>query len=168
MARSMNVARRTGTTVPRIQGVIPAVGQTFKPYAVVVTDVNGDIVECTSGAGALSVLGLALQGAFTGPGYNVSDSDRTNTLVQGADGAVSVAIADHEQEFSARGVNGGTDPVTPAQTNIDEQYGLLKTAGGDWVIDISNVIDLAIQITDVDIENKIFFFKFLPAVMIRP
>lgn len=168
MPRGMNVARRTGTTVPRIQGVIPAVGQTFKPYAVVVTDANGNIVECTSGAGALSVLGLALQGAFTGPGYDVSDSSRTNTLVQGADGAVSVAIADREQEFSCRGVNGGTDPVTPLQTNIDEQYGLIKTAAGDWCLDLANVTDLAVQVTDIDVDNKVFFVKFLESVMVRP
>lgn len=168
MPRGMNTARRTGTTIPRIQGVIPETGQTFKPYAVVATNVNGNLVECTSGAGALSVLGLALQGAFTGSGYDVSDSSRTNALVQGADGSVSTAIADREQEFSARGVNGATDPVTPTNAMINTQCGLIKTAAGDWCLDLANVVDLAVEITDVDIDNKLFIFKFLEAVMQRP
>src|SRR5574337_1406981 len=99
MARGMNVIRRTGTTVPRIQTMIPAVGQTFKKFAVVTEDAGGNIVEVANGA--TSILGLALQGAFTGPGYDLPNSSITNTLVQGAEGLTSVAVADREQEFSA-------------------------------------------------------------------
>lgn len=167
MARGMNVIRRTGTTVPRIQAMIPAAAQTFKKYAVVVLDANGNIVEVANGA--VSILGLALQGAFTGPGYDLPNASVTNTLVQGAEGLCSVAIADREQEFSARGVNGGTDPVLPLQTHVGEQYGIIKV-GDDWCIDFANVATKAVQITAIHtaLEGNFFNFKFLEAVLVQP
>lgn len=167
MGRSFNTLRRTGTTVPRIQAMVVKTGETFKPYAVVVTDVDGNLIEVANGA--VSILGVALAGAFSGPGYNLPDSNRTNTLIQGALAEVSVAIADREQEFSARGVNGATDPVLPLQTHIGEQYGIIKVSN-DWCIDFANVIDLAVEITDIfpSPEGNFFACKFLEAVLVRP
>lgn len=167
MGRSFNTMRRTGTTVPRIQAMVVKTGETFKPYAVVVNDDDGLLVECADGA--TSVLGVALEGAFAGPGYDLPNSARTNTLVQGASPNASVAIADREQEFSARGVNGGTDPVLPLQTHIGEQYGIKKVVN-DWVIDFSNVTDLCVEITDIfpAPEGNFFGCKFLESVLVRP
>jgi hypothetical protein len=66
-----------------------------------------------------------------------------------------------------RGVNGGTDPVTPAQTNINEQYGVVKT-GDDWVLDLAETVAKVFEIVDIDIDNKIFFCKFLESVISLP
>jgi len=167
MARSFNTWRRTGTTVPRVQGMVVKTGETFHKGAPVVTDTNGLLVECAAGATAVS--GIAMQGAFTGPGYDLSDSSRTNALVQGASAKVSVALADREQEFSGAGFNtAGTVVQIPAQTNIGEQYGIAKDANGNWYIDFDNVTDLCVQITDVFIDSKIFAFKFLESVLVSP
>src|SRR5678809_504523 len=144
MARSFNTWRRTGTTVPRVQGMVVKTGETFKKGAPVVIDTNGLLVECAAGATAVS--GVAMQGAFTGPGYDLSDSSRTNALVQGA----------------------SATQQTPAQTNIGEQYGIAKDANGNWYIDFDNVTDLCVQITDVFIDSKIFAFKFLESVLVSP
>ena len=167
MARSFNAWRRTGTTVPRDQGMVVKTGETFIKGAPVVIDTNGLLTECAAGATAVS--GVAMQRAFSGPGYDLSDSARTNALVQGANAKVAVVLADREQEFSGAGFStGGTVAVTPAQTNIGEQYGIAKDANGNWYIDFDNTTDLCVQITDIFVDSKIFAFKFLEAVLVSP
>lgn len=164
MARGADTLRRTGTTVPRVQAMRYATGQTFKAFAWVVIDTNGEVVECADGA--TSITGLALQGAGTGPGYDLPDASRT-VVITGANQEVSVALADREQEFSMRGVNGGTDPVVPLQTHIGEQYGLKKVVN-DWVIDFSNTTDKAVQITDIFVDDSFFAVKVLESVLAQP
>lgn len=165
MARGFNTARRTGTTVPRIQRINYTAGQAFKFGALVVIDANGSVVEC--GANPPQITGVALQPAATGPGFDVSDSSKTNVYT-GRAAAVSVAIADDEQEFSARGVNGATDPVTPLQTHIGQQYGVIKDANGIWAIDISNQLSPVVQITDIQVDSKYFLCKFVDGVRFIP
>jgi hypothetical protein len=168
MARTFIPYRRTGTTIPRTQGMVVKTGETFKKGSPVVTDVNGLLTGCA--AGAKLVTGVALQAAFTGPGYDISDSARTNTLIQGSSAKISVAIADREQEFSGAAFStGGTVAVNPAQTNVDEKYGVAFDANGVPYIDLDNVVDLCVQITDVpDTTTNLWVFKFLEDVLARP
>lgn len=170
MARRFDTYRRTGTTIPRVQEILYTAGQTFDRNSLVVLDVNGSVVEC--GANPAFVTGVALNGVGTKPGQDVANA--TQTLVYtGVETKVSVAIADREQEFSARGVNGATDPVTPLQAHIGQQYGVLKTAGGAWVINIADQVNVVVQITDIAIDttggNKSFFVcKFIAAKTTLP
>lgn len=164
MARGFNTARRTGTTVPRVQSMAYATGQTFKAGALVVKNSAGEVVEC--GADPASVEGVALQGAGTGLGYDLPNSSQT-VVVTGRSQEVSVAIADDEQEFSGRAVNGGTDPVLPLLTHIGEQYGVAKV-GNDWVIDMAEVTAKVVEITDIDAGTNMFLFKIIDSVRNRP
>lgn len=168
MGRSFNVARRTGTTAPRVQSIAYATGQTFKAYALVVLNTSGEVVEC--GADPTAVLGVALQAAGSGPGYGLPNTAET-TVVTGRLQEVVVALADREQEFSARGVNGGTDPVVPLQTHIGEQYGVAKV-GNDWVIDFAETTTKVVEITDIvpgeGGSAGFFLCKFLEIRMGRP
>lgn len=166
MPRSFNTGRRTGTTVPRIQEIQYEPGQVFKNNALVVLNSNGNVQEC--GADPTSVTGVVLNGAGTLPGFDVANSSQT-TVYTGRRTKVSVALADREQEFSARGVNGGTDPVIPLQSHIGKQYGVAKVAD-DWVIDISDTTNVVVQITDaIPGDGKNFFLcKFLEAVVTVP
>lgn len=164
MARGANTLRRTGTTVPRIQALRYATGQTFKAYAFVVNNTDGEVIECADAA--TTILGLALQGAGTGPGYDLPDASRT-VVITGTNQEVSVALADREQEFSMRGVNGATDPVLPLQTHIGEQYAIKKVVN-DWVIDFSNTTDKAVEITDIFADDNFFAVKVLESVLARP
>jgi hypothetical protein len=162
--RGFNPARRTGTTVPRVQSMVYATGQTFKDGALVVKNANGEIVEC--GADPAAVEGVALAAVGTGYGYGLPNSDVTN-VVTGRLQELPVAIADGEQEFSARAINGATDPVLPLQTHIGEQYGVAKV-GDDWVIDMAEVTTKVIEITDTMPETNRFLCKFLATVRGRP
>lgn len=144
-------------------------GETFKRGAVLVDDTNGEVVECS--ADPTSIIGVAGQGAATGLGYDVANANLVSVYT-GREQEVSVALADRATTFSGRAVNGGTDPVVPTQSHIGEQYGLVKTAGGDWVIDIAETTTKCVEIVDiVPAEGGaagFFLFKFLEAVMARP
>lgn len=164
MARGFNTLRRTGTTVPRVQAMAYATGQTFKRGALVVKNSAGEVVEC--GADPAAVEGVALQGAGTGIGFDLPNSSTTN-VVTGRNQEVSVAIADDEQEFSARGVNGGTDPVLPLLTHIGEQYGVAKV-GNDWVIDFAETTAKVVEITDIFPDGNFFACKVIDSVRGRP
>lgn len=168
MARGMQPARRTGDATTRVQSGYYATGQTYKKGAILVHNTNGELVEAS--ADPTSIIGIALEGAGTKPGYDVANSSQL-VVATGRVQETSYAVADREQEFSARAVNGGTDPVTPLQTHIAETYGVLKVAN-DWVIDMAEVTVKSIQITDI-VEAQggdpgFFLFKFLEAKLESP
>lgn len=160
--RGFTAPARNPTGTPNVQAMRVTAGQTFKKGALVVDTAAGTISEC--GADPASVLGVALQGAFTGPGNNNADSP---VVVTGQSVDCSVALADRVTVFSCRGVNGGTDPVTPAITNIGEVYGVAKV-GDDWVLDLAETVATVCEIVDIDIDNKIFLVKFREAVLALP
>lgn len=167
MGRKPNTARfpGTGSGAPETQTMRYTTGQTFIEYALVVETAAGEVSEC--GADPTSVLGLSLTGAGKGPGYDMPNASSTQ-FVTGRNQEVGVAIFNRNTVFSIRGVNGGTDPVTPLQTHIDEQYGVLKTAGGDWVLDLSETSAKVFEVVDIDADNLYFLVKPLEAVLQRP
>lgn len=161
MPRGFNIARLlTGT--PDIQSIVYTAAQSFKIGALVVDVAAGTVSEC--GADPAIILGVALQGAATGPGF---DNAGTPAVVTGQRNEVSVALCDRLTIFSCRGVNGGTDPVIPLQTHIGETYGCAKV-GNDWVLDLAEVTVMQWKIVDIDIPNNIFFVKIRDTFLSLP
>lgn len=158
--RGIQPVRRTGTTVPRVQSVKYLTGQTFTDRALVLTDVTGQLIECS--ANPPIVLGVALSGVASYPGYDLPNASRTN-VVTGTTQEVPVCVADAEQEFSMRGVNGGTDPVTPALADIGVVYGVLKV-GTEWVLNQADLVNGVVICTDIRLDDNVFIVKFLKAV----
>lgn len=167
MKRSFNTARRTGTTVPRIQAINfetnPA--QSFVAGALLSLNANGNVQEAAQPP--VSIVGIALQAASTGPGYDISDASKTQVYT-GRQSWISVALADEEEDFSCRGVNGGTDPVVPTQANIGQQYGVGKSADGSWYLDLANQAQPVCQVVDIDVDKSIFFVRFLKNLVTTP
>ncbi len=163
MARGFNLGR-TPSGTPNIVSYKYTAAQTFKKGALVVDTAAGTISEC--GADPAAVLGVAMEGAGTRPG-GTGIANSPSYITGGTNNEVSVAIADRSQVFTCRGVNGGTDPVTPTQTMIGETYGVAKS-GDDWVLDIAEVTTMQCEIVDVDIDNKIFFVKFRESFLALP
>ena len=153
--------------VPQIRRMPVLAAQTFKAGALVILTGAGPgtISEC--GLDPASITGVALQDAFSGPGYNAADNP---TVVTGRDIDISVAVANRDTIFSGRAVNGATDPVIPLVTHIGETYGVLKTGAGEWVIDITEVTVMSIIIVDIDLNlgTNLFFFKFREAFLQQP
>lgn len=167
MGRRFVPARRTGTTIPRVQACVTTAAQTFKWGAPVATVAAGTISEV--GADPTIILGVALQDAFSGPGNNEANANKT-VFTTGQKDLCSVALADREQEFSGRMVNAGAT-VAPLQTHIDQQYGIVKI-GDDWCIDETEVASPVLEITDI-VEAQggdpgFHIFKFLETDLERP
>ena len=138
----------------------------FKQGALVVdADGDGEFDEC--GADPAAVYGVAKEKAFSHPG---NEQANASDVIFTTGGSLNKCAVDKANApglvWSGRGVNGGTDPVTPLLTHIGEQYGVLKTAAGEWVIDIAEVTAKVITIIDIDIDNKIFFFQFISTVAV--
>ena len=161
MARGFETARRTGTTVPRVQSTKWKTAQTFTSRALVYLDVNSELNECA--ANPTQVFGVALEGVGGRPGYDLPNSTYFTNVVTGAVQEVSVAIADSEQEFSARMVNGATDPVTPLQTDIGAQYGVAKS-GSEWYVNQADTVNVVVVVTDIRTDDNVVLVKFLKAV----
>lgn len=155
MGRSFNTGRIPSGEAFSILSIVYTAAQTFKKGALLKQTAAGTVSERTAVGDKVS--GVALQDA--GSGYGASAANNP-TIITGQNAEVSVAIADAVSVFSCRGINGGTDPVTPLQANIGVSYGVAKTGGGDWVLDIANVTNLVCEVVDIDADQKIFFVKF--------
>lgn len=171
MGRIFQPARmaQAGEGVPLVQAMKYATGQVYLKGALVIDDANGELVEC--GADPAAILGVSLQACGTGLGYGSSNETQI-VYATGRQQVTSIAIATRVVEFSGRAVNGGTDPVTPLQTHIGEVYGVLRTAAGEWVIDMAETTNTRLEITDIveadGVAGGFFLFKFLEANLARP
>lgn len=161
-ARYFEPARFPAGVAPSVLTPLYPDGQTFTFGALLVLS-SGKVIECS--ADPASVYGVALQPANTGPGFLPADSP---TVITGRIQEVSVAMADRQNFFSGRMVNGATDPVTPAVTDIGVKYGVVKTSDGTWAVDQTDTTNLVVQIEDIDIPLKVVFFRFLEAVLNVP
>lgn len=151
-----------GASAPNIQRMNYTAAQTFKKGAILVYVAAGTVQEAAADP-VLAIVGIALDPAASAPGFDPANAAQV-LQVTGREESVSVAKAESETIFSGRAVNGGTDPVTPTLSHIGEEYGTVKV-GNDWVIDIADTTNKSIRIVDIDIDQKIFFFKFMAAVL---
>lgn len=163
MARGFNLGRIPSGT-PNVISVRYTAAQTFKKGALVVDTAAGTVSEC--GADPTRVYGVAMEDAGSKPG-GTGIANNPSYVTGGNNNEVSVCVADRSQVFTCRGVNGGTDPVTPAVTNVGESYGVAKV-GNDWVLDLAETTTKVCEIVDIDIDNNLFLVKFLEAVLALP
>lgn len=158
MARWFTPARTPGNVASVLSGAYTT-GQTFLKGALLVLS-SGSLVECS--ATPTAAHGIALEPVASKPGWNAANSP---TVITGRVQEVSYGVADRITVWSCRGVNGATDPVTPAITHIGVKYGAVKDANGIWALNIADTTNLIFQVEDIDITNKIFFVKFLEAAL---
>lgn len=167
MPRIIQPARFAGSTAPEVQSMGYAAAQTFKKGAILVYQGGATGLLIEASADPVSIVGIALEPVDSKPGFGIGNSASV-VATTGRVQEVSIAKANRQTIFTGRMVNGGTDPVTPAQTDIGKVYGTLKTAAGEWVIDQTETTTTSVRIVDIDIDNKIVFFRFLEAVLATP
>lgn len=167
MPRPFQPARFAGAGAPENQSMQYAVGQTYVKGAVLVYEggATGNVIE--GGADPAAIVGVALEAADSKPGFNMNFNP-TVVATTGRVRETTVAKANRQTIFTGRIVNGGTDPVTPAQTDIGKTYSILKAAGGEWTLDAADVANQRVRIVDIDIDAKIAFFRFLEANLATP
>lgn len=161
MGRKINAARTVSGNVPRITSRKYANGATFKEGALLVLT-NGVVDECA--ADPTKVTCVAAEGADTRPGYQAANSP---SVVTGTVQEVSAYDANDDTIFSMRGQDGGGDNAIPAQTDIGVSYGVVKV-GNDWILDKTETTAKVFTVVDIDIDQKIFFCKFIASVQSLP
>lgn len=135
----------------------------FRTGAILILGADGELEE--GGTDPTAIVGVALEPANSSPGYEMGHNP---SVITWRAQEVSYTTANRSTIFAGRGVNGGTDPVTPTQTQIGENFGLTKDATNTWVIDISDTSNTRVRIVDIDVEQRIYFFKFLEAALGAP
>jgi hypothetical protein len=124
-------------------------------------DANGELIVGV--ADPVDIVGVALQAAASGPGWDAGNSP---TVVTGRVQEISYTVANESTVFVSRADNTGvlTDPL---QTNIGEGYGLMNVAG-EWRIDLTDTTAKRITVVDVELTAKLWYWKFTPAALLIP
>lgn len=156
-------SRNAGATIAEMRSGVYDAASTFLTGAVLILAADGELEA--GGADPTGIVGVALEPANSRPGYGIGHNP---TIVTWRKQEITYAVANRTTIFSGRGVNGGTDPVTPLQTHIGEAYGLTVDATGTWVIDFAETANTRLRIVDIDVPNRIFYFKFLESALGAP
>lgn len=152
MARIFQVARFPSGQAPNIQSMQHVTSAAIvKGSVLIFTSGEVDI----GGADPTPIVGVALEDIETKPGWEPGHSSQVVTYT-GRVEEISVAIADASTVFSGAG---SSDPVI---ANVGVSYGI-AVASGVWTVDITDVVNTRVTITDIDTLENIFFFKWMPA-----
>ena len=171
MKQTFVPATRGNNGVPQTISDKYKTGEAIVIGSLVLRDANGEFVLFGGGTDAV-VFGVAEEAAGSKLNYGEPFSSQTTGIVAGRLQHISVAQADRETTFMARGVNGGTDPVTPLQTHVGEEYGVAKDSDGSWYVDIAEVTTKIVHIVKIHPAQGgqigLFEVKFLEAVLQTP
>lgn len=171
MKYTFTPASRGNNGVPLVNSEKYKTGEAIVVGSLVLFDGNGELTLFGGGTDAV-VEGVALEAAGSKLNYGEPFSSQTTGVVAGRAQEISYAKADRETIFTCRGVNGGTDPVTPLQTHIGEQYGVAVSADGSWYLDIAETTTKICQIVGIIPSQGgqigLFKVKFLEAVLQTP
>lgn len=114
-----------------------------------------ELDEHAGGATVTNILGISLEGVSAGVAQNPS-------------GKVSFARATPNNIFVAKLINGSAVVQTVDAANIGVQYGILKVSTGLnqwWGVDESDTTDVVVEVTGIDEERNVVFFKFITSAV---
>lgn len=119
---------------------------------------GGEVNEC--GADPALILGMANEDANSGPGHEPANASQV-LQVTNRQYRTSVTIAGPSVIFRGELVNGDDVTIAPVLADLEAEYGITNAASG-WAVDKGNATD-RVHIVDIDIPNKIVYFKVLAA-----
>jgi hypothetical protein len=144
------------------QSEVPEV-QSYDPYSTVTAYRGAPVTYDTTNAGiiifagalaVIDLLGIMLHDVVAG----VSDDPAGKCVVAKAKG----------QEFVGQCVNGGSDPdvvlTDLSSLIIGEHYGIIINTAGGWAVDTSETTSVIVEITRIDDDLDIVWFKILDSV----
>lgn len=118
-------------------------------------DANGDIIVHPGGADVVDIYGVSMEGATSG----VSDSP--------AEGA-NVAKADRNTEFVARAHSAADFNADVSTVDVGDTFGFLNDADGISHVDLDDTTNVVLQVTKVDADLRLLWFKFLESTLQEP
>lgn len=158
-AISMRVHSVGNGQVPATRVLRYADGQTFGQGAILIWSAGSVVV---GGSDPTDIVGIALQGAATNPGYDAANSP---SVITGRNQTVTVCIPNQTTIFAANLTNSSSTLVTPAQADVGVQYGVTAYSG-KWTVDKGNTADrVEVVGFDTSVYGGIVFFKFLDSVL---
>lgn len=150
-----------GNKVEAIQAMQYATGQTFILGAVL-QSTGGEVIVSVADPASGTVVGVALQGAATNPGYDAANSPATFT---GRRQTVSVCRPNDETIFVGQLTNGSSALVTPAIADVEAQYGITAYSG-IWTVDKAKTGGSArVNVVGFDADLKQVFFKWISSFL---
>ena len=155
----ITVAKLAGNTAPVILNKRFTNGETFKIGAILIEDTatQGYVKEGATGAIA-DIHGIATEAVDSRPGFELGFASQV-TQVTGRVQKVPMYVADSTTVFSGTGVSAA------ALTQVDLEYGLIKSADGIWRVDQTDTSNVAVKVIDVDVDNNIVYFRFLVSAL---
>lgn len=164
--RFFTVARMPPGTAPNAVVRTVTNGQTFIRGAVL--KLASNLLVESGATPTTGIVGVAAQSAFTNPGNQLPNANvlASGSPIGGRPNDISIYVNDRTNIFSGRMVNGGTDPVQPALTDLGTSYGVIKTGNGTWAVNQADTTNLAVVIIDIEPLGTtavvaIVYFKFV-------
>lgn len=160
MSFAMQPARfPAGSGFPSGDDRTPGSDQTYPRGTPVTWDTGSqELDEHAGGATVTDILGVSLEGVEAGEAFNPS-------------GLVGVALASRQNVFVAKLTDGAGVVQTPAESDINVEYGILKNDSGLdawWSVDQSDTTDVVVEVIGIDTERDLVFFKFIESAIQQP
>lgn len=134
----------------------PGSDQTYPRGTPVTWDESSqELDEHAGGATVTNILGITLEGVTSGAAHNPS-------------GKVSFARATQSNIFVAKLTDSSGVVQTPDAANIGVQYGILKNGTGLdqwWSVDEGDTSQVVVEVTGIDTERDVVFFKFITSAV---
>ena len=155
MARIFIPARFPGGGAPSVLSMAYKTLETFVKGSVLIFDTGEVVIGLVD---PTPIVGVALEDVASKPGFEVGHDSQV-IATTGRVQQVSVAIANDVTTFSGEG---DRDPLA---TDVGVEYGIVNVGGatGRWQVDTTDTVATRVVVTDVDLLENIFFFKFLDA-----
>jgi hypothetical protein len=160
---AMRVHAVGGSGVPEVEALLYNSGSVPAIVIGTVVIITGGYVV-VAGADPSEIVGVALQAAGTNPGLSAANSP---TTITGVSYKVSTVRPNDQTIFAAQFTNGSSTLVTPAQTDVNVQYGITAYSG-IWTVDKAKTGGSArVEVVgfDTNVYTSVVFFKFLASVL---
>ncbi len=154
MSRIFIPARFPGGGAPSVLSMAYKTLETFVKGSVLIFDTGEVVIGLVD---PTPIVGVALEDVASKPGFEVGHDSQV-IATTGRVQQVSVAIANDVTTFSGAGTR------APLASDVGVEYGILNTAG-IWQVDPADAVNTRVVVTDVDLLQGIYFFKFLTAHM---
>ena len=152
MSRIFIPARFPGGGAPSVLSMAYKTLETFVKGSVLIFDTGEVVIGLVD---PTPIVGVALEDVDSKPGFEVGHQSQV-IATTGRVQQVSVAIANDVTTFSGAGTR------APVAADVGLEFGILNTAG-IWQVDPADVVNTRVVVTDVDLLQDIYFFKFLDA-----
>lgn len=159
---ALRVHQNQSGKVEGIQYMLYATGQTFQLGEVLQMNGSSEVIVSVADPASGTIVGVALQGADTSPGFQMANSPSVITY---RSQKVSVCRPNDSTIFAGCMTNGSSARVTVLQTDVGDQLGITAYSNV-WTVDRAKTGGSArVVVTGIDTDQNQVFFKFIASFL---